>query len=121
MLKATTTVNTYRTNPSASDATSLRGDAIDEPVGVLTKILGPIPFALKESTKTVWIQETQTAMTVRKYKGRAQAALDIQKGDRIVDTFSGRTFIVDDVNLPDRGMVGETRFSFDLRILGDKS
>lgn len=120
MFKATTTVDTYRTNPGASDAKSLRGDAIDEPKGVATKVLSAIPFALKESSRSVFVQETQTSMTIRKYTGRCQAGLDVQEGDRIVDKFSGRTFVVDSLNLPDRGMVGETRFSFELRILGNK-
>lgn len=115
MFWPTTTVSIYRTDPSQSDAVSPRGDAIDEPLAMGSLVKSGVPFSIKETSRKVFIQETQTRMTVRDYKGRSDDQ-DILAGDRLVDNTTGIHFVVDERTLPGEGLVGEPILSFDLRV-----
>lgn len=81
-------------------ASILRGtttDTFGDPADNATVVASGIATSIRESTRTVFDQATQTPRVVRRIVGTMPSNVDVRDTDRVRDDTNNVTYIVDEV------------------------
>ena len=84
-------------------ASILRGtttDAFGDPLDTATVVTSGVLAAIREDTRTVFDQATQTPRVVRRIRGVMPSDTEVRDTDRIRDDTNNVTYIVTEVTAP---------------------
>lgn len=75
-----------------------------------------IPAAITEKNRRVFDEASGELRSVRYMVGRVSSALDVKRGDRLLDERTGIIYSVSERNAPSRGLAGHVDATLDLKL-----